>query len=88
MNMLRFDTAEINDFLKPQTACVDNIGYNTGKNPKQLRGHVSACLRVTLSFRIACNTSSQKEKEKQVKSGKAASRSPNERVMPVAMRCQ
>lgn len=29
--MLRFDTAEIDDFLKTQSTQIDKIGYNVGK---------------------------------------------------------
>lgn len=76
MNMLRFDTAEINDFLKTQTICVDNTTYNRGKKPQTPeKASLRECLRVTLSFRTACNTSSQKEKAGQIcKSDKKVSK--------------
>jgi len=56
--MLRFDTAEINDFLKTQSTCVDNIRYNAGKDPPG-KASLRECLRVVLPPpEQHCNTSS------------------------------
>lgn len=76
MNMLRFDTAEINDFLKTQTICVETPGITWGKKPQTPeKASLRECLRLTLSFRTACNTSSQKEKAGQIcKSDKKVSK--------------
>lgn len=67
--MLAFDTAEINNFLKMHSACVDNIRYNAGKNPPE-KASLRKRSRVTHSFRRERKSKKKRKRQRKKKKTK------------------